>query len=144
MVDKYKNNGYNTNMSFEYSNNIIQFPGKYINPGIANGVTLPSSYEEIENNVNVMKQVHIQESIENIVPRIFESLQLLGFQVEDEHLFLKDGALIVESVRAFLYKLYNIEHPLHIIADSLFKESEDEYLEISDNIKIIIKPNTEE
>jgi hypothetical protein len=58
---------------------------------------------------------------------------------------LKDGALIVESVRSFLSKIYNIEHPLQLVSENLFEHTgEDGNLEISQKNKITITKNDDE
>lgn len=120
------------------ANNIILFPRS---PKNNNGIIPPSSIEEVEDNVSAMKNIHIQEALEHVVPKLFENLAILGFIPEDETIFIKDGALIVESVRAFLLKLYDMEHPLQLIADSIFTESDDTGgLEVSSKVKIIITP----
>lgn len=120
------------------ANNVILFPrsGK-----TTSGVIPPTSIEEVEDNVSTMKNIHIQEALEHVVPKLFENLAILGFLPEDETVFIKDGALIVESVRAFLLKLYDMEHPLQLIADSIFVESDETGgLEVSSKVKIIITP----
>ena len=118
------------------ANNIILFPQR----GPDRPLT-PQSIDEVNDNMEVVKQVHIQESLETIVPMLFDKLSLVGFQPEDEFEYIKDGALIVESIRSFLSKIYNIDHPLQMIAENLFVQIDDEgTLEVSDKIKIIITP----
>lgn len=132
---------YNKLMENNVANNIIMFPRP--NRQI-NGLIPPSTIEEVEDSVVTMKQIHVQEALEHVVPKLFENLAILGFLPDDETIFIKDGALIVESVRAFLLKLYDIEHPLQIISENIFIESDETGgLEVSDRVKIVITPNDE-
>jgi hypothetical protein len=121
----------------ETANNVIRFPRPFkVDPSIMN---TPQSLEEVEDTVEVIRHVHIQQTLEQIVPMLFDNLALAGFQPSDELLFLKDGALVVESLRAFMSKLYGMEHPLQLIAENLFEQVDsDGNLEVSENIKIVI------
>jgi hypothetical protein len=121
----------------ETANNVIRFPRPFkVDPSTMN---TPQSLEEVEDTVEVIRHVHIQQTLEQIVPMLFDNLALAGFQPSDELLFLKDGALVVESLRAFMSKLYGMEHPLQLIAENLFEQIDsDGNLEVSENIKIVI------
>jgi len=50
-------------------NNVIKFPKEYEGPRI-NGL----SAQDIQENVNMMKHFHIQETIANLAPMIFNNL----------------------------------------------------------------------
>lgn len=118
------------------ANNVIQFPRR--GPDRQTG---PQSLDDVIDTVEVVRQVHIQESLEAIIPMLFDKLSLAGFQPEDEMEYIKDGALIVEATRSFLSKIYGIDHPLQLIAKHLFEQvDEDGNLEVSDKIKLTITP----
>lgn len=122
--------------------NVIPFPRKRQSPL---GEMAPQSMEEVEETVDVVRQAHIQQALEQIIPMMFDNLALAGFQPADEMGFLKDGALIVEAARSFLNKIYGMSHPLQIIADNLFVQLDSEgNLEVSDKVKIIITPTEEQ
>jgi hypothetical protein len=122
--------------------NVIPFPRKRQSPL---GEMAPQSMEEVEETVDVVRQAHIQQALEQIIPMMFDNLALAGFQPADEMAFLKDGALIVEAARSFLNKIYGMSHPLQIIADNLFVQLDSEgNLEVSDKVKIIITPTEEQ
>jgi hypothetical protein len=122
--------------------NVIPFPRKRQS---ALGEMAPQSMEEVEETVDVVRQAHIQQALEQIIPMMFDNLALAGFQPADEMAFLKDGALIVEAARSFLNKIYGMSHPLQIIADNLFVQIDSEgNLEVSDKVKIIITPTEEQ
>ena len=94
-------------------------------------------------NLDMVRQVHIQETLELVVPRLFESFSVAGFQPDedDEIQYMKHGAMIVEAARSFLCKVSGLPHPLQIIAENLFDQvDEDGNLEVSDKVKIVITP----
>lgn len=125
------------------SDNVIPFPRKSQVPlGV---VTPPQSMEEVVETVDIVRQAHIQQTLEQVIPMMFDNFALAGFQPVDEMEFLKDGAFIVEAARSFLNKIYGTHHPLQLIADNLFEQIDSEgNLEISDKVKIIITPTAQE
>ena len=124
--------------------NVIQFPKKNTNDKF-----VPNDLEEIEERMEDLKLVHIQETLLPILHNLFSNLSVAGFDFgveegEDDP-FLKDGALVVESLKAMLCKHHGIDHPLSIIAESLFIPNDDEpgTYKIPENISISIKTNSE-
>lgn len=118
------------------SNNIIQFPGK-------SKMAPPMTLEQVEENMDLIRQVHIQETLELVVPKLFENFSMAGFGTDDESMeYLKDGAMVVEAARSFLCKVSGMSHPLQLIAENMFEQVDAEgNLEVSDKVKIIITPN---
>ena len=117
------------------ANNVIMFPGKN-----ARG---PQTLEEVVDSLDMVRQVHIQETLELVVPKIFENFAMAGFSPdeEDEIEFLKHGAMVVEAARSFLCKISGMTHPLQLIAENLFEQvDEDGNLEVSSKVKIVITP----
>jgi len=120
------------------ANNVVVFPKqKKISDNLANH---PTTFEEIEENMDLIRQVHIQETIETVIPLLFDQLSIAGFQPAEEDGDVKEGALVIEAVRSLLLKSYGIDHPLQIIAEAVFTEDGDGMLSISDKIKLIIAP----
>ncbi|CAB4140796.1 hypothetical protein UFOVP395_131 [uncultured Caudovirales phage] len=117
------------------SNNVITFPLK--------NSRAPITMEQVEENLDLVRQIHIQETLELVVPKMFESFAVAGFAADDEsNEYLKHGAMIVEAARSFLCKMSDMHHPLQLIAENMFEQIDDEgNLEVSDKIKIIITPN---
>lgn len=116
------------------ANNVILFPQKNDSRYI-----MPQTIEEVIGNMSDIRDVHIQESLETVVPMLFDKLSLAGFDLDDENLELaKYGALVVESIRSFLCQSYSIDHPLQIIANNLFVVDSDGNLSLSENLKITI------
>lgn len=121
------------------SNNVVAFPKPYSGPKeIVNA-------EDISRNLDMMKQFHIQETLTNIIPMVFNQLDISGFSMVDDDLdidtTLKDGALIVESLRSFMCKYYEIYHPFQKLAENVFEadNEEPESLNIVDNLNLKLK-----
>ena len=122
------------------ANNILHFPIDRVKS--SSHLPSPISKEEVDDKVDDFKKFHIQEAIETIIPVLFNQIQILGFEPsEDESDYVKDGALLVESIRSFMCKLYGLQHPLQIVSSSLFEETYDDGFVISDRVKIVITPN---
>jgi hypothetical protein len=119
----------------DVANNVILFPLKNLRG--------PQTIEEVADNLELVRQVHIQEALELVIPKLFETLSMAGFTPEDDREveFLKHGAMVVEATRSFLCKVSGMPHPLQLIAENLFEQiDEDGNLEVSDKIKIVISP----
>lgn len=113
------------------SNNIISFPG--INKKSNRG---PQSIEEITSNMDMIRHVHIGETISVVVPMLFEQLAIAGFDFEEEGEELKYGAFIVESLRSMLMYNYDMLHPFQQIAQELFIPEDDGSLRIKNKLDI--------
>lgn len=97
------------------SNNVVSFPkGKNASKEI--------SLEDIQHNMSMMRHYHVQETLQNLVPMIFNQLDIAGFGIveEDEDLDIKDGAFVVEALRSLMLKHYEMEHPFQQVADAIF------------------------
>src|SRR5210317_1554336 len=119
-----------------YSNNVITFPKPYDGP-LVNG----RSAQEIHDNVEMMKQYHIQETIYNLAPLIFNHLEVSGFDLVDENdemHSIRDGALILEAIKSLLSKHYEIYHPFQKLADNIFVEDKNDpgTLKITESLNI--------
>lgn len=120
----------------DVANNVIKFP--------LHNSRAPITIEQVDENLDLVRQIHIQETLELVVPKMFESFSVAGFAADDEEAaeFLKHGAMVVEAARSFLCKVSGIDHPLQLIAENMFEQVDDEgTLEVSDKVKIIITPN---
>ena len=121
------------------SNNVIQFPKANIRPGELIDI------EDITRNVEMMKMYHIQETISNLAPIIFNQLDIAGFGIADEETTdIKDGAFIIESLRSLMCKYYDVYHPFQQIAENVFSPDMEEEgaLKIADSINLELKNST--
>lgn len=97
--------------------NIIQFPRKY--SGEEN--LLPTSEEEVNSKIDLLKYHHIHETLATVIPMLFANLEVAGFDCNDEsEENLKDGAFVVEAIRSILCKHYGLDHPFQEIAQNVF------------------------
>jgi hypothetical protein len=118
-----------------YANNVIEFPSKRATPVIG-----PKDDIEVALNVSQVKFNHINETLSVIVPMIFSNIELAGFdfmseEIEDDQ-NLKDGALLIETVRSILCKYYGIDHPLQHVAENLFVKEDDGSFTLADSLDI--------
>jgi hypothetical protein len=121
------------------SNNVIVFPKN--NPKVSD--PKDPSFEDVQNNINMAKHYHIQETIANIAPLIFNQLEVSGFNFPDDEDEddIKEGAFIVESLRSMMCRYYGMYHPFQRIADNIFvpDEEDDTTLRIVDELVINLK-----
>jgi len=122
------------------SNNVVSFPkGKSVSRDI--------SLEDIQHNMDMMRHYHIQETIQNLVPLIFNQLDIAGFGLieDDVDHDVKDGALIVESLRSLMLKHYEMHHPFQQVANAIFipHPKEDGAYKIVDKLELELIPARE-
>ena len=119
------------------SNNIIQFPKANLRAPVEEVVM-----EDITRNVESVKHYHIQETIANLAPIIFNTLEVAGFGIsDDDNTDIKDGAFIIESLRSLMCKYYDIYHPFQQIAENVFSPDKEEVgaLRIADSLNLELK-----
>lgn len=125
------------------ANNVVNFPKAYIGP------KEKVSAEDITRNLDMMKQFHIQETIANLAPLIFNHLDVSGFALLEEEAeeaqSIKDGAFVIEALRAIMCKHYGIYHPFQKLSEEIFYADEDEpeALRIVDSLNIVLKEDNE-
>ena len=147
MVDNNPKMGYNKNNNESdhmQSNNVVMFPKQY------NGPAAPS-LDEIVENTDMMKHFHIQETLNNLIPIIFTHLDIAGFEFEDEEdatsmESIKEGAFLVEALRALMCRHYGIYHPFQDLWEKIFQydsSTTEPVLRILDKIDIQFKKKDE-
>jgi hypothetical protein len=119
--------------------NVIQFPG----------TNKQSSFEEkIATDMSMVKFNHINETLQMLIPKLFNDISLAGFDVvpeeEDDNENLKDSAMVVESVRSILCKYYGIKHPIQEIAQSFFIEKEDGTISVTKHLDLNLEEYEED
>jgi len=123
-------------MARKTSNNVVVFPKKSTN---AKDI---QNLEEIQYNLEMMRHYHIQETILNMAPIIFNNLDIAGFGLDEElDGDVKDGAFIVEALRSLMCKYYGIYHPFQDVAEKIFSEEAEEkgVFKIVDRLNIKFK-----
>lgn len=121
----------------EVANNIVAFPKKS-----SSRETPQQKLEEIQQSVDLMRHYHIQETISHLTPIIFNQLDVAGFGLsEDGDDDIKDGALIVEALRSYMLKYYDMFHPFQIVAENIFvpDDSQEDALKIAEELSVELK-----
>lgn len=99
--------------------NVIVFPK-------AKRDTPPQSIEEIHEKRAVVKKEHIEMVLDDVMSNVFYHLSEEGFDMGDEGC-VKSTAMLIETMRAAMYKSVDLFHPLHDITETMFTfESLDE------------------
>lgn len=126
------------------SNNIIIFPkeNKTLQSNAMTIEEVDNKTEEIHQRMDMLKYLHIQETIGMVTQTLFNQLEVAGFCIdeEDESKY-KDGAFIVEALRSYLCKYYDIYHPFQQISESIFSPDKEDIgaLKIADSINLDLK-----
>lgn len=94
--------------------NVVQFPKeKKGSP--------PQSMDEVHDNLENVRHVHVDETMAIIAEVIFDHLSLSGFNfTPEDDSYVKDVALAFEAITSMLYKYHSMDYPLQIVADQLF------------------------
>jgi len=93
--------------------NVIAFPrGKLNSP--------PQSIEEVLENVEYARKEHSEILVDEIMSLVFNLVQDEGISLGDPKC-VKSSGLFIESFRAALWKCAGTYHPLHDLADEMFK-----------------------
>jgi hypothetical protein len=100
--------------------NVIQFPKSNVS-----GKFIPTDESQIEDRMLYLKHHHINETLANVIPMLFTQLEAAAFDFgidEDDSgdAYLKDGAFVVEAVRALLCRYHGLEHPFRELSDAVF------------------------
>ena len=96
------------------TDNVVPFPGVKRN-------SPPQNLEEVQSNLETIRQVHIEEAMNLVATVVFDNLLLAGFSFDpDDDSMIKDVALMLESLRSLLSKYHNLEHPFHRVANEIF------------------------
>jgi hypothetical protein len=90
--------------------------------------------EEIEAKVSEARKEHIEYIIDETLSFVFSRCYEEGFNLNNDNCFKTTG-MLVESMRAALFRSVNMSHPLHNVAEELFVSDEDA-LEQTENIMV--------
>jgi hypothetical protein len=103
------------------SNNVFVFPKEN------KRLQTQKTYEEVTHNIELMNHFHVQETITNLLPMLFNQLEIAGFNLGEEAFAdVKDGALMVEALRSLLCKNLDLYHPFQTVAQEIFEDEPDD------------------
>lgn len=121
--------------------NVIVFPRENLRQQ-------PMTETDIANSVNMVKYNHVAETMSIIIPMLFNNIELAGFNIipdEDEiDENIKDGSLLVESIRSLLCKYHGIKHPFQELAETVFLNQDDGTLLLNKKIEIELQQDESE
>jgi len=115
------------------SDNVIMFPSKGNPPPQINP-------EQITIDMKMVKFNHINETLETIIPMLFNNIMIAGFDIfpeeDEDDDNNKDNALIVESIRSILCKYHGLNHPLQEVAEEFFVPKGDGVLSVTKHLEL--------
>lgn len=125
----------------ESSSNIIKFP-----KASANVERQPPDPEKMQDGINLVKYNHIDQTLNTILPMLFNNIELAGFHIipdadeEGPGEYMKDCSLAIEAIRSILCKYHGIRHPFQTLCSSIFEDGGDGVLKVVKNVNIELKP----
>mgnify|MGYP007071589942 FL=1 len=100
------------------TDNVVLFPGfKKESP--------PQTVEEIVDKVTQTRKDHVDGVMMDLVPEFIQLFGSYGLDVSSDE-FVKDVAMIMESVKSMVSRQYRLEHPFHEMVDNIFDFSYNE------------------
>jgi hypothetical protein len=106
------------------TDNVILFPG------FRREDAPPQNLDEIHDKVTQTRKEHVAGVMNDMIPDVINMFGAYGVDINDDK-YIKDVALVMESIKALLHRQYNLEHPFHNISDNIFefKYNEDSTIE---------------
>lgn len=100
------------------TDNVVVFPGfKRESP--------PQSVEEIVDRVTQTRKEHVEGVLNDLIPDLIHLFGSYGLDVSSDE-YIKDVAMIMESVKSMISRQYHLEHPFHSMVDNIFDFSYNE------------------
>lgn len=119
-------------------NNVIMFPKeKREDTPIQN---MDELMYVIENTKKAVADVIIEE----VVGNMFQNFSRYGITVKEKNAqpFMKDVALIVESIKSGVFRSMEFEHPLHNVSEKVFEMKSENELKL--NLDLLIEKEEDE
>lgn len=137
-----------SNTTITSSNNIISFLNKKTSgnskPTNKENINEPTTFEEVEKHLKDLREYHIHETVNFILPNIFERLYASGFDPEENNIDVsKDAMMVYEVIKSLLMKIRKTVHPIQKLSEEYFTEDKNGYYDIKENFEINIKETEE-
>jgi hypothetical protein len=101
------------------TDNVVMFPG------FKRDDVPPQNVEEIIDKVTQTRKEHVAGVMNDMIPEMINMFGAYGIDINDDK-YVKDVAMIMESIKALLHRQYSLEHAFHRIADNMFEFSYNE------------------
>lgn len=97
------------------TDNVVLFPGvKRESP--------PQTVEEIVDKVTQTRKEHVDGVVNDLIPDIIHVFGTYGLDITSDE-YIKDVAMVMESIKAMISRQYRLEHPFHKMVDNVFEFS---------------------
>lgn len=97
------------------TDNVVLFPGvKRESP--------PQTVEEIVDKVTQTRKEHVDGVVNDLIPDIIHVFGTYGLDITSDE-YIKDVAMVMESIKAMISRQYRLEHPFHNMVDNVFEFS---------------------
>lgn len=110
---------------------IIQFPDKKKN-GEAG---FPASLEETITQIEEVRKLFCDEIAEDIFQATFAIVSNYGMHPKSSPEFIRDAFFFEEVLQAMLYRMKNLDHPMHSLIDKTVKISEEIERELEEKLE---------
>lgn len=104
--------------------NVIIFPKNKLKTPPQTVEELNESLEAINTEIVNVRKDYIEELLDDTMQDIFANFASEGFDLCSEDC-IKSTSMLIETLRAAVYRSVNIEHPLHEVADRTFLHPEE-------------------
>lgn len=100
--------------------NVVEFPR-------SRSVNAEQPIEKIKEDVEMVKRIHVDETVAMLGHIIFENLSITGFDFFEGNpkKYVKDISFFMESLRSVLNKYHKLEHPIQGIAEDFLEVKKD-------------------
>jgi hypothetical protein len=88
-----------------------------------------NSIDEIIENMEVVRKEQVEMIIDETLSYVFNRSYQEGYDLSSDHC-VKPTAMVVESLRAALYKTVGMSHPLHDAAEKLFADDQEAAIQV--------------
>lgn len=105
------------------TDNIVLFPkSRIVHPErtALHSTETPESLKEIKDAVFLVKLEKINQIMDVVIPLISQGMSVYGINMSGgNENSMKSCALMVDSIRSFLYRHFGLDHPMHKLADDI-------------------------
>jgi hypothetical protein len=112
------------------TNKVIQFPDKK-----KNEAGNPASLEETISQIEEVRKLFCDEIADDVFQAVFAIISNYGMVPRTSPEFIRDAFFFEEVLQAMLYRMKNIEHPMHSLIDKTVTISEDIERELEEKLE---------
>lgn len=118
------------------TNKIIQFPDKKKKSEAGN----PASLEETITQIEEVRKLFCDEIADDVFQAVFAIISNYGLVPKSSPEFIRDAFFFEEVLQAMLYRMKNIDHPMHSLIDKTVTISEEIERELEEKLEESLNP----